>query len=100
MSKAILVIDKPKRCGDCELLEQYFSEENEEWYEKCIANHRMYIVDTEKIHERCPLKPMGLKTRTSGYVLYSTEYLKKYLDREYELWKELKKYNFGKADKE
>ena len=47
-----------------------------------------YGEEIECLKNQC-LKPLGLKTKTDGYVLYSTEYLKKNFETEYMLWKDL-----------
>ena len=87
--KDILVIDTPKKCFECPLM-------SEEMYCKAyayIVKGKKLCVEDDVLHGTinigCPLKPQGLKTKTDGYVLYSTEYLTKHLESEYMLWKEL-----------
>lgn len=78
MNKAILVIDMPSMCWECPLC-----------HNDNVCDVIGDVTDDDSVDVRCPLKPMGLKTKTDGYVLYSTEYLKKHFETEYILWKEL-----------
>lgn len=57
MSKK-LIIDKPDCCGNCPLILDRYSEQYEEWNKKCYFTGRN-IIDTEKVDEKCPLKPMA-----------------------------------------
>ena len=64
--KAVLVISEmPSRCGNCPLLQQYYDDEHEEWYEVCFWR-QCKIEDTERKLNICPLKPMP--TRRDGNV--------------------------------
>lgn len=56
----ILVIDNHERCGDCPLLERFYDDEHEEWYEWCCYK-RFKIEDPESELKDCPLKPMPEK---------------------------------------
>lgn len=59
--KAILVLDKmPDKCGNCPLLQQWYDDEHEEWYEMCFYRY-CKIEDTESKLNICPLKPMPNK---------------------------------------
>lgn len=55
MSKAVLVIDKPNCCGNCELIVSMYSDQYEDWQEACYITKKK-IFDTEKIDKGCPLQ--------------------------------------------
>lgn len=52
--KAILMIDNPECCGDCPLLQQYYDDEHEEWYEMCYRQN-CKIKDIDSKLKDCPL---------------------------------------------
>ena len=94
MSKAIIVIDEPNKCYECPLMSEdmyckgftpYYAKDGTHITKMCVEDDVMYGTK----HSSCPLRPMGLKTKTDSYVLYSAEYLKKHFETEYMLWKEL-----------
>lgn len=61
--KAILVLDKmPDCCGNCPLLQQWYDDEHEEWYEMCFYRY-CKIEDTESKLNICPLKPLPQKDK-------------------------------------
>ncbi len=78
--KAILVIDMPKSCEDCELCRDGYL---------CL---RLGEVD-ESIENgtkdlRCPLKPVhSLKSGGQDYIIYERQFLYDNLDREIEMMK-------------
>ena len=57
--KAILVIDKPKSCNECQL--KYVHLRKDSWY-CCLTNTEVeYECNMEIIDKNCPLKPMPEK---------------------------------------
>ena len=59
--KAILIVNMPddyqECCGNCQLLEQFYDDEHEEWYEWCCYK-KCKIEDTESKLKDCPLRPL------------------------------------------
>jgi len=47
--KKIIVDEKPVFCGDCDFCLQFFDDEHEEYYYKCIAKNENIIDPDEKV---------------------------------------------------
>lgn len=60
MSKAILVIDMPKSCDECDFIDSQYHYCNIPWFGKDVSN---YVACR---HEKCPLKPMPNPIDVSG----------------------------------
>ena len=62
--KAILIVNMPvdyqECCGNCPLLEHFYDDEHEEWYEWCCYK-KCKIEDTESKSKDCPLRPLPQK---------------------------------------
>lgn len=55
MSKAILVIDMPKSCDECDFIDAQYHYCNIPWFGKDVSD---YVACR---HEECPLKPIPKK---------------------------------------
>ena len=64
MSKAILLVDMPRVCSECDLFKNYYDDEHEEWYYACALLETKIDSDVaeEKKCDNCPLKPMPERT--------------------------------------
>lgn len=58
--KGMLVFDMPDCCGNCQLLQQWYDDEHEEWYEMCFYRY-CKIENTESKLNICPIKPLPEK---------------------------------------
>ena len=65
MSKAILVLDMPEKCEDCQLAEK---QSGEYWYCNALHNYTSFIDFNEKKPSNCPLRPMPEKKQLNGDV--------------------------------
>lgn len=74
--KAILVLDKmPDCCGNCPLLQQWYDDEHEEWYEMCFYRY-CKIENTESKLNICPLKPIPNKRKMPITKTFGTDFNK------------------------
>lgn len=71
--KAILIVNMPddyqECCGNCPLLEHFYDDEHEEWYEWCCYK-KCKIEDTESKLKDCPLKTLPEKEIVRGFDRY------------------------------
>ena len=58
MSKAVLVMDMPKSCDECDFVDEQYHYCNIPWFGKDVSD---YVACR---HENCPLKPMPEKRDT------------------------------------
>lgn len=73
--KAILVIDKPENCDDCQLMHSYYDHDYG-WIKKCVGSGvNDCIVFKKKLEDYCPLKPIPKKKPTLN--TYVVEDMKK-----------------------
>ena len=63
MSKAILIVDMPRVCSECDLFKNYYDDEHEEWYYACALLETIVDSDVaeEKKCDNCPLKELPEK---------------------------------------
>jgi len=76
MTKAILVIDKPRVCSECDLFKNYYDDEHEDWYYDCALLETRIDSDVaeEEKCDGCPLKPLPEKLPMSLFAKINEEY--------------------------
>lgn len=60
MNKAILVIDMPRVCSECDMFRNYYDDEHEDWFYACAFLEEKVDSDVaeEKKCDDCPLKEL------------------------------------------
>lgn len=67
MSKAVLVMDMPRKCSDCQFYYETY-DENDNYVSKCEVLNDITIDGFIDKYSGCPLKPMPEKKVLSGDV--------------------------------
>ena len=65
MSKAVLVMDMPRKCSDCQFYYETY-DENDDYVSKCEVLNDITIDGFIDKYSGCPLKPMPEKRPTIG----------------------------------